>query len=675
MNAAGDILDPLGIRLPTISGVSYQVDVVFLGDAYLVYWNEPSTISTDLPMIVGVRISRDGILLDSTPRVFVDSARVNVRGAASNGNRTVIVFGDSMIVLDRNANIVDGPKAVIPGNTGTIASMVASNGNNFLVVWEQGTAILSTRLDANGVGSSSAMAVTTSPFSQPVLDLASDGESYVTIIREGFAVVAQHFGAAGELLEKSPVPLQQAIPGFAFTGGSYLLMDGDPVQGTIGVRRLDRTGQPVGSYVAIASGQSFGAGATLASNGSDAGFFWTEWTNATQSFSGAVVNGQSLTPSKTTPVTRSAKYQAAPNGATGGRNHAVVWNEDDGLYAGRITLDGQLLDGRGIRVAGRAASEPRIAYDGTSYVIAWIDQISTTPPVANVKIARLSPDNGALLDPSGIVVSSGQCARSVSLASGSSSTLVAWSDCTQVLAATADRDGTVGMLVKASPTETKNTDIVSAAWNGQEWLVAWEDLIPSTTIFIDPGQAYDIVIKAARLSPSLMLLDSRPIAVSDTRQDSRPIVASNGDGFLVVWLRYQNSPPYYLGPSFVVAQRISSDGSLLAQASGIRLANGVAKSVAWDGQEYDVALSSHVYSGNVTPYDLFVTHVAPNGPIESLAPLAVTSNTTDPYASLIVTGMGRVTTVYTRVGSEPQYGDVERAFVSVPHAIRGRASR
>ncbi|HEX9458632.1 MAG TPA: hypothetical protein VGA84_05775 [Thermoanaerobaculia bacterium] len=61
--------------------------------------------------------------------------------------------------------------------------------------------------------------------------------------------------------------------------------------------------------------------------------------------------------------------------------------------------------------------------------------------------------------------------------------------------------------------------------------------------------------------------------------------------------------------------------------------------------------------------------------IESLAPLAVTSNTTDPYASLIVTGLGRVTTVYTRVGSEAQYGDVERAFVSIPHTIRGRASR
>lgn len=88
------------------------------------------------------------------------------------------------------------------------------------------------------------------------------------------------------------------------------------------------------------------------------------------------------------------------------------------------------------------------------------------------------------------------------------------------------------------------------------------------------------------------------------------------------------------GALLVVAQRISSDGSLLAQANGIRLASGVAKSVAWDGLQYDVALASHVYSANVTPYDLFVTHVAPNGPIESLTPLAVASNTTDPYASL-----------------------------------------
>jgi hypothetical protein len=670
MNAAGEILDPLGIRLPTISPRNYRVDVVFLGDAYLVYWNETSLTSLYSTSLMGARISRDGVLLDSTPRMLADRASVNVHGAASNGNRTVIVFGDSMIVLDRNANVVDGPRLISPDSAGAATATVASNGHDFLVVWQRVTTIASMRLDANGIAASSTASVTTSPFSQAVLDLASDGESYVTIIKEGFAVVAQHIGAAGELLEKSTVPLQQTFPGFAFTGGSYLLMDGDPVQGTIGVRRLDRTGQPVGSYASITSGKSFGAGATLASNGSDSGFFWTDWTGAAQSFSGVVVNGQSLTPSKTTPINRSAMYQAAPAAATSGRNNAVVWNEDGGLYAGRLTLDGQLLDGRGIRVGDRTASEPRIAYDGTSYIVGWIEQNATTPPVATVKIARLSPDTGVLLDPAGIVVSSSQCAGSVSLAPGSSSTLVAWSDCQQVFANTVNRDGALGVPLKTTPSDTVNTGRLSAAWNGREWLIVWEDGTPSHAL-TDPWPLYDIRIFASRISPSLTVLDPRPIVVSNTLSDSRPAVASNGDGFLIVWSRYPS-----IGPNYdVVAQRISSDGSLLDQPNGIRFAGGVAKSATWDGLQYDVAVSSQAYDGHVLQYNLYVTHVAAAGVIESINPLAVITNTIDPYASLFVTGTGRVTTVYTRLGSEPQYGDVERAFVSVPHAIRGRASR
>ncbi|HXH39778.1 MAG TPA: hypothetical protein VNN08_14210 [Thermoanaerobaculia bacterium] len=667
MNAAGDILDPLGIRLPTLSHQPYQVDVVFLGEDYLVYWVDRSPVSPGSNALMGARVSRDGIVLDATPRMLADRATVNVYGSASNGNRTIIVFGGSMIALDRNANVIDGPRTISPDSAGASAAMVASNGHDFLVVWQRVTTITSLRIDANGVAASSTVPVTTSPFSQAVLDLASDGESYVTIVKEGFAVIAQHIGAAGELLEKSTVPLQQIFPGFAFTGGSYLLIDSDQL--TIGVRRLNRAGQPVGSYVAVSgvSGrQGFGAGATLASNGSDAGFFWTDLLTSAQLFSATVVDGQSLAASKTNPIIRAAKSQTTPAAATSGRNHAVVWNENDGLYAGRITLDGQLLDGRGIRISNRAAAAPTIAYDGTNYVIAWIEQNTSTPPT-NVKMARLSPDTGSMLDPAGIVTASGQWFVSVSLTPGPSSSLIAWSDGIRINANTVNRDGVLGMPVTVTPSDTANTGAVSTAWNGHEWLVVWEDLV-TLAVQPDPGSGYAARIYSSRLSASLNVLDPKPIVVSNTLYDSQPFVSSNGDGFLIVWSRY-------LYPnSNVIAQRVSSDGSLLAQANGVLLSSGSAKSVAWDGLQYDVALSTHVFSGQETPYNLYVTHVAAAGSIESLNPLAVITNPIDPYTSLIVTGTGRATTVYTRVGSEPQYGDVERAFVSIPHVLRGRAA-
>ncbi len=33
-----------------------------------------------------------------------------------------------------------------------------------------------------------------------------------------------------------------------------------------------------------------------------------------------------------------------------------------------------------------------------------------------------------------------------------------------------------------------------------------------------------------------------------------------------------------------------------------------------------------------------------------------------------------ITVAYTRIGTEPEYSDVERVFVTIPHVLRGRAS-
>ncbi len=677
MNAAGEALDPLGIRLPADKAQD-RVDIVFLGNSYLVYWDERSAITPGSNSLMGARISRDGVLLDSKPRMLADRATVSVHGSASNGNRTVIAYVTSdrslMIVLDRDGNLVSGPKPFTSQGAPAASefSMVASNGREFLVISIRGAVLYPARLDANGDPvAPSTVSVTTAT---SLFDLASDGDSYVAIVQQPTGPIAQHISAAGAVLETWPVPIQVILSGFAFTSGSYLLMDGDPVKGTNGVRRLDRTGQPVGSYVTVSNVQIIGGGAALASNGSDAAFFWADSVSNLQVFSGALLNGQSLAAAKTSAIARSANSQYAPAAATSGRNTAVVWNETGGLYAARISLDGQTLDGRGIRVGDRSLTDPRIVYDGTNYLIAWTEQVSTPMMMTmdTVKLARLSPDSGALLP--GIIVFAGKCANGVTLSAGPASTLVALSDCEHVIATTFGHDGSLSTAVTVTPPQTTNTGSVSAAWNGHEWLVVWEDDLPPGFGW-DPPIIYDVRIYASRLSPALTVLDPNPIVVSNTLRDSRPQVASNGEAFLVVWTGYVTSDP---APYRVMAQRVSSDGSLLAQANGVRVAYGTTKSLAWDGAQYDVALSSYFSTGPAAiatfTYNLYVTHVAAAGPIESLLPLSVVTNPMDPDAALVVTGAGSTSAIYTRIGTEPQYGDVARAFVSALHALRGRAA-
>jgi hypothetical protein len=662
VSASGQVLDAFNTRLPTDDHHVSRLNVVYTGTSYLIIWRDE-----ELASLLAVRINRDGLLLDGSPRKLADGGSPLNTGTASNGNRTVIVYSGPAgvlmkIVLDRDANIVDGP-APLTNPAGPVSenAMIASNGHGFLVLRARTGSTSSTILNASGAVVSSAPAFTNFPGSVSLLDLASDGETYVAITGTG-NITAQRFGAAGETLESSIIPLLQIGTGFAFSSGSYLLMDGDPLGHTLGLRRLDRTGHPVGDYTPFATAPSFSATAALASNGSDAFAGWVEWQPRNQLFNGAVINSQSLIASTATPIIRAAKTQTSPAAASSGVNTAIVWIEDDGTYAGRLSASGQMLDGTGIRVGERSITEPKIVFDGANYLIAWTEQQAPPVSTTSVKLARLAPESGALLDAHGITAANTNCGFGLTLATGGPATLLAWSDCGQVSATTVAKNLTLGPAITVTPSQTL-TGAISSAWNGQEWLLAWEHKVPNDLFFDFPS--YDNLIDAARVSASLTLLDPAPIVLSSHRGANAPSVASDGDGFLVAWTDTTEATD----PSRVMAQRVSSDGSTLADANGVRLAAGRARSTVWDGAQYDVALSS---AGS--PHTIYVTHVASRGAIESVLPLMVISDRTDPDASLIVSAPGKVSVVYTRIGTEPEYGDVDRAFVAAPRTIRGRAA-
>jgi hypothetical protein len=699
VNAAGQVLDPFGIRIPTLTAYPNQINVVYLGNAYFVCWNEGYGSATTSPPLAGIRIGTDGQLLDYAPRMITDRAYLRTGGVASNGNRAVIAYngptGSLMtVVLDRDANIVDGPRAI----TGVALSaidppIVASNGHGFLVLRTITNAnhAIATALDASGVPLATTEVFTVVPGG--ALGLASDGDSYVATFVGSGQIGAQHFGPSGEILETSLVPIQQLFPqlpyqrqqvfsGLVFAGDSYLLMDGDSAQKTLGVRRLTRTGQPTGAYSPIVKAttlsDSFWSSTTLAYNGSSAFAGWVPPDPKYQILNGSVIDGASLAASTPSVISRAATRQITPSAASSGINTAIVWTEDDGVYAGRLTRDGQMLDGRGIRVSApsstSSASQPSIAFDGANYIIGWIEGGHI------LKVARFAPISGSLLDPGGITIT--LSGYGLAFAPAPNGLLLAWSEGGHIVASILSRDLWHGLPVIVNPSEDTGGGNLSAAWNGSEWLLTWENSVLSISAYLCTPACYDILIHAARLSPQLALLDPLPIKVSETRADSLPFVASDGDGFLVTWSRQTSD---YLsaegGYSYAAyAQRISRDGSLLA-VNGVRIGAGQARSVVWDGLQYDVAFTARRYPGyydrslGYNTATLNVTHVAANGAIESLTPQTIISDLSDPDASLIVTGTGNITVTYTRIGTEPEYGDVERVFVTVPHVPRGRASR
>jgi hypothetical protein len=158
MNAAAEVLDPIGIRVSTAANSARHANVVFLGNVYLVYWEETSSGPPFFQKLLCARVTRDGVLLDPVPRLLAENGQLSDCAAANNANRTVIVFrgvgNERMVVLDRDGNITAGPKTFT--NFGASTAMVASNGRGFLIVWSLaipgGGPLFETLLDGDGVG-------------------------------------------------------------------------------------------------------------------------------------------------------------------------------------------------------------------------------------------------------------------------------------------------------------------------------------------------------------------------------------------------------------------------------------------------------------------------------------------------------------------------------------------
>src|SRR5205807_2949418 len=147
------------------------------------------------------------------------------------------------------------------------------------------------------------------------------------------------------------------------------------------------------------------------------------------------------------PATLSWSPQQDPAVAWDGENYLVVWSGGAatgawGIYAGRVTPSGQLLDGAGFPVSlGRAHAYPKVAWNGTNFLVVW--QGRGTDYTYRTYAARVTP-GGQVLDQNGILVSpSSQGTELSDVTASSNDYLVVWSSNWVVYGARVDPTGTV----------------------------------------------------------------------------------------------------------------------------------------------------------------------------------------------------------------------------------------
>ena len=662
VTAAGEVLDEAGIRIPFADDALRNIKILgvfWAGDAYTIVSQslittgeiQAPSIPPDYRAYV-TRIDRDGRIIDG-PRV-VYASRFLLWSAVSNGSR-IVLLGERLTILDVRGNLLESNLPIPSDFTNNFDFQAAWNGKGFMVTWSAnrpfGEQVLRVApLDADGRPTGASTSIPAGLALQPAI--ASDGNDYVVVYKETTAGVpttgadfALHIGPGGEVLEKRPLSgtlrTQRSI---VWNGTNYVVaVVAVNAKQLPSIFRLDRTGAAVDpNPVAISAVGTMAYESTMvtATDGRRIFVAWQESAPAGGFRSFGAILGSDATPGPPFALGLTPGVQLTPQIAAGRDNFMVVWEESSVVYASRMTFAGELLDGRGIELSKKTGKRPRVVFDGQTYVVAWISGNS-------VVAANIRPDGTIVQADEKPIV--GSCSDGFGLATDGVTALVAASDCQsrRVHVARVYRDGTADAPVLVSPNVA---DTAAVSWNGERYLVVWRQVVPVTPILISVP-AYRGNILAARLSPSLAVLDATPlsIAVSNDEDAVAPLVASNGADFLVAWTTGTTR-----------ARIAKSDGTL---GETIAIAPGSGTSLVWDGRRYALAFSN--------AKDVFVTHVGAGSPAAIAASPDVESD-----GALAPLGNGVLIAAYVRQATEHVYGGVPRVFVKgiVPQS-RTRAIR
>jgi hypothetical protein len=267
--------------------------------------------------------------------------------------------------------------------------------------------------------------------------------------------------------------------------------------------------------------------------------------------------------------------QTSPSISFDGTNYLAVWvdaREGNGIYCGRVTPEGALLDSAGLLVSpSLLAMEPVVAFGVSTYLAVWE---TDTGVFRDVRAARITPD-GVTLDSGGFGLSAALGRKiSPTVTYADSCWLVAWTDMRDgggdIYATRVTRSGQV-LDLHGIPVSIADGDqgFPSVSTDGTNYLVVWTDWRTAD-------------IRCARIRPDGSVVDTESIIISAASgQQYAPSVVFNGVDFVVVW---EDSR---LGDLDLYGARVSSGGVVLDTA-GFLLSDAVLRQshvcLACDGQ-------------------------------------------------------------------------------------------
>jgi hypothetical protein len=415
-------VSPSRIHRPAEGG---PTDVAFDGTNYLVVFNADGGSAA--------RIDRSGRLLDRTPIAITGLYRGGAAAVEFDGTNYLVVWsgeqseGDDDLMGSRvsPAGVVLDPDGFLiaeeTGDSG--AASVEFDGTNHLVTWDVsdccGPGLLGAiRVDPQGRVVDPAPRTFVGP--QWGARLEFGGRDHLAVWTDDDGVVrAARLGPDGALLAPGVFPLSTSVGNYnvavAFDGASWQVFWSGPA-GPYGIRdvvgiRVSLAGtvlDPAPRPIATAAGDQTEPYA--ARSGDQVVVVWTDERGDGDVYTARVDrSGTVLTPEPIAVATGPGEQHAGPLAAGDDRLLATIRGSEDGsccfTQAVRLTDTGRVLDPTPLLVSYESNSQfdPKLAFDGTNYLVAWNDDRDDQFQRSGIYVARVTP-SGVSLDPAGIRV-------------------------------------------------------------------------------------------------------------------------------------------------------------------------------------------------------------------------------------------------------------------------------
>jgi len=647
VDSQGTILDPAGIHVATVTYDDPQVfcngtpTVAYNGSEYLiVYQAQRNSLQTD---IYGTRVTPSGIVLDPEG-IAISTA---------------------------------------PGFQ--FYPCVASNGPDFLVVWEDNRAgtpdIYGARINQAGVVlDPDGIEICNAVHSQIFPSVACDGECYFVVWQDARDTTSYQYDIYGARLDTNGALLDtngmvifadialQIEPSISYDGTNYFIVWEDnraQALGIVGARVdtggtvLDPAGIPISGVANLSEWQP-----SVSYNGSNYLVVWKDDRNGTYpDIYGARVNVAGVVLDTTNiPISLTPGVKGTPAAASNGSGYLVVWEDDrdypaGDIYGSRIAAAGTVLDPQGVDITTCAVfhDEPGVAYCGTNFLVAWADYRYGLYS-SEIYGARVDATGNLLDSPSLMLCTAPFGQYSPYIAFDGTNYCAAWThNIGGAWAAKGTRVSSAGVVLDpayiniSSAGNALSSQITSS---GTNFLVVWVDYRNSYT---SPD------IYGARIDPTGNVLDPAGIAISTLNGlEYKPSVGFGGMYYLVAWEDMRN------GLYDIYCARIDVNGVLVDPSGiGVAMADSLQRnsSIAFDGVNFLIVWQDK-RNGS---YDIYGARIGQNGTVFDPNGIAISTAVNDQISPSVTFDGSNYVVVWEDLRAQPS--DLYGATVSTSGVV------